>query len=206
SPYGFAVKPRLKTGYDTDAFLDFYARALTYIIELNRKGTFFVEGCAQLLLTRMLTPFPTGYVDLQSPAGAGISAAVYNYDGDVYASDEARMLAEMGDTSFRLGNVHRDGYRSIFGGERLRSLVEGSWPETLPGWSDCAFSPYGGADPVMNWAMQRDPIGHRPTSAFCAKQMAIVRRLFELLRSGDSFTRDLLVSWATQIPAPSTAG
>jgi hypothetical protein len=29
-----------------------------------------------------------GYVDLMSPAGIGIGAVVYNYDGHVYASDE----------------------------------------------------------------------------------------------------------------------
>ena len=31
---------------------------------------------------------------------------VYNYDGDVYASDEGRMLAEMNDDTFKIGNVH----------------------------------------------------------------------------------------------------
>jgi hypothetical protein len=36
----------------------------------------------------------------------GIGALVYNYDGDIYASDEGRMLAEMGDRTFRLGSVH----------------------------------------------------------------------------------------------------
>ena len=64
------------------------------------QGTPFLETYAQLLLTKILTPYPTGYVDLQSPAGAGIGVAVYNYDGDVYVSDEARMLAEMGDRIF----------------------------------------------------------------------------------------------------------
>jgi radical SAM protein with 4Fe4S-binding SPASM domain len=136
-------------------------------------------------------------VDLQSPAGLGISAVVYNYDGDVYASDEGRMLAEMGDQSFRLGNVHRDSYRDIFGGETLRRVIEHSCVEALPGCAECAFLPYCGADPVFNWATQGDPIGHRPTSAFCAKNMAIIRLLFERLRSGDEFTKRLFLSWAT---------
>ncbi len=55
----------------------------------------------------MLTNDDPGYVDLTSPAGIGIGAIVYNYDGDVYASDEGRMLAEMGDTTFRLGEPPR---------------------------------------------------------------------------------------------------
>ena len=123
SPYGFALKTARSIGYAVDDFLPFYREALDYIIEVNRKGINFVELYAQLLLTRILTPFSTGYVDLQSPAGAGIGVAVYNYDGDVYASDESRMLAEMGDKQFKLGNVHTDSYEQIFG----ESFFAQSW-------------------------------------------------------------------------------
>ena len=119
-------EPRAKTGYDTDRFLHFYKEGLDYIIALNRRGIDLAEAYATLLLTKILTPFPTRFVDLQSPAGAGISVAVYNYDGDVYASDEARMLAEMGDRTFRLGNSDNDDYRTIFGSEVLRDVVESS--------------------------------------------------------------------------------
>src|SRR5262249_31236305 len=202
SPYGFAVKPRLKTGYDTDAFLDFYARALTYIIELNRKGTFFVEGCAQLLLTRMLTPFSTGYVDLQSPAGAGISAVVYNHDGDVYVSDEARMLAEMGDKTFRMGSVHADSYEAMFGGPLLRTLVDASCVESLPGCADCALQPGCGADPVENYAKQADIVGHRPTSDFCRRNMGVMKHLLGLYHRGDDELRRIFWSWVNNTPTP----
>lgn len=36
-----------------------------------------------------------------------------DYDGDVYASDESRMLAAMGDKTFRMGNVMTDSYEDI---------------------------------------------------------------------------------------------
>jgi hypothetical protein len=65
SPYGFAVRTARRTGYHTTRFLDFYVRALDRILEVNESGLHFVEVYAQLLLTRLLTPFPTGYVDLQ---------------------------------------------------------------------------------------------------------------------------------------------
>src|SRR5208282_187170 len=119
---------------------------LDYIIELNRKGVEISEAYAKILLTKILTPFTTGFVDLQSPAGAAIAVAVYNYDGDVYASDESRMLAEMGDKRFRLGNVHADDYQTIFGGSVMAELVESSVVESLPGCCDCAFQTYCGAD------------------------------------------------------------
>lgn len=181
SPYGFAVRTRSKTGYETDHFLEFYRKGLAHILDLNRRGIDLAEIYAKIILTKILTPFATGYVDLQSPAGAGISVAVYNYDGDVYASDESRMLAEMGDHRFRLGNVHRDDYRTIFGSERMIGITESSVVESLPGCSDCAFQCYCGADPVFHYAVGRDMVGHRPTSAFCHRNMELIRHLFSLL-------------------------
>src|SRR5262249_33198844 len=156
-------------GYSVDEFLAFYTAALDYILELNRQGEHLVETYAQILLTRILTPFTTGYVDLQSPAGAGIGVAVYNYDGDVYATDETRMLAEMGDQQFRLGHVHTDSYEQIFGGDLLRAITAASCIESIPGCADCAFQVFCGADPIFHYATQGDLIGHQPTSDFHRK-------------------------------------
>ena len=60
SPYGFAVRTQQKTGYDFESFFDFYTKGLAHIIELNRRGTYFVASYAQLLLTKILTPFVVG--------------------------------------------------------------------------------------------------------------------------------------------------
>jgi len=194
SPYGFALRSARSTGYAMREFLDFYVRALDRILELNDRGTFLVETYAQLLLTRMLTPFATGYVDLQSPAGAGIGAVVYNYDGDVYASDESRMLAEMGDTRFRLGNVHHDSYASIFGGETLRTLVAASVAESTPGCADCAFLPWCGSDPVHHYATTGDVVPHIPTSDFHEKNFFLIGHLLSLYER-DERARRVFTSW-----------
>ncbi len=199
SPYGYAVRTGEALRYETEQFVAFYKEALDRIIEVNRSGIDFVETYAQILLSKILTPFANGYVDLQSPSGAGIGVVAYNYDGDVYASDESRMLAEMGDRSFRLGNVHEHSYEEIFGGDVLRALAASSVLEALPGCTDCAFLPYCGGDPIFHYRTQGDVVGHRPTSAFCARNMAIIRHLFDLLRHGDPFVRDLLTRWATGV-------
>jgi uncharacterized protein len=195
SPYGFAVKTRGKTGYLTDEFLEFYREGLSYILELNRRGVEMTEIFAKILLTKILTPFPTGFTDLQSPAGLGIGAVVYNYDGDVYASDESRMLAEMNDKTFRLGNVHEDTYDAIFRSPTLRSMVAASVNESLPGCSDCAFQLYCGADPVFHHATQGDMMGHRPTSEFCRKNMAIINELLRYVDSGDKDVMRIFWGW-----------
>ncbi|MGH7745226.1 MAG: His-Xaa-Ser system radical SAM maturase HxsB [Candidatus Dormibacteria bacterium] len=193
SPYGFAVKTKSYAAYDADTWLDFYFEGLDYIIELNRAGHPFVEHYASLILTKMLTPFDTGYVDLRSPAGIGIGAIVYNYDGDVYASDEARMLAEMGDTTFRLGNVHLNSWEELMTSEALLDPLERSFAGSVPMCSDCAFEPYCGADPVFHHATQNDVVGHKPTSRFCTRNMAVFRHLIELMEQAN--TRRILLGW-----------
>ncbi|MEA2337928.1 MAG: uncharacterized protein QOE82_1935 [Thermoanaerobaculia bacterium] len=199
SPYGFALRSVRTTGYAMNEFLEFYVRALDRILEHNARGTYLAETYAQLLLTRILTPFATGYVDLQSPSGTGIGAVVYNYDGDVYASDESRMLAEMGDTRFRLGNVHRDSYASIFGGETLRKIVTASVAESIPGCADCAFLPWCGADPVHHYATTGDLVPRVPASDFHEKNFFIIKHLLSL-HERDATTRRTFWSWVRQEP------
>lgn len=197
SPYGFATRTHLDKAYSAARFVGFYREGLEHIIELNRSGVPFIETYAQILLRKILTPFPVGYVDLQSPAGAAVGVLVYNYDGDVYASDESRMLSEMGDRSFKLGNVATDRYRDVMAGPKVRALVDNSCLETLPGCSACAFAPYCGADPVRNWATQADVVGYRPSSDFCSRQMGIFEYLFDQLRGDDLFVRTLFLAWAS---------
>jgi His-Xaa-Ser system radical SAM maturase HxsB len=198
SPYGFALKTAKSIGYAGEDFLQFYLEAFDYILELNRKGINLVETYAQILLTKILTPFSTGYVDLQSPAGAGIGVAVYNYDGEVYASDESRMLAEMGDEQFRLGNVHRDSYKQIFGGELLRRITASSCVESMPGCADCAFQTFCGADPILNYATQGDMVGHRPTSEFHKKNFFLIKHLLTLYHS-DPVVRRIFWAWVHNV-------
>ena len=195
SPYGFAAKKNSRINYETDQFIAFYKRGLARILEHNRSGTEIREVYASILLRRMLTSFPTGYVDLQSPAGIGLSVLVYNYDGDVYASDEARMLAEMGDKTFRLGNVHRDTWADLWTKSSLLGVLHESMTEGVPGCADCALQPYCGSDPVRHHATQGDFVGHQPTSSFCRKNMAIFRHLFSLLED-DPAAAKILRRWA----------
>jgi len=131
----FAVKTKQFDKYGGHEWLKFYERGLRYILEVNKNGRHFPEFYASLLLKRLLTDVPTGYVDLRSPAGIGLGALVYNYDGKVFASDEGRMLAEMGDRTFELGNVVKDDYTSLILSDKLIGLVAGSLAQCSP---ECA--------------------------------------------------------------------
>ena len=169
---------------------------MDYIIALNKSGTRFVEHYSALVLTKMLTSSDPGFIDLMNPSGAGIAAIVFNYDGDVYASDESRMLHEMGDSCFRLGNVHKNTYEDIFTSDALLSTLEDSFTLSIPMCTDCAFEPWCGADPVYHHAMYGDILGRKPESAFCKRMMGITKYLLNAMK--DEQTREIFDRWVNK--------
>ncbi len=195
SPYGFAIKTKSYRAYNTQRWLDFYIQGLEYIIDLNRQGIEFREHYAATILTKMLTSSDPGYVDLMNPAGIAIGAVVYNYDGSVYASDESRMLAEMGDLKFRLGHVLNNTYEEIFLNETLLEALEDSFSQSVPMCADCAFEPFCGSDPVFHWGQYGDIVGRKTESDFCQRNMSIFKYLIDKMES-DRFVRTLFLKWA----------
>lgn len=194
SPYGFAMKTGHADRYGVDRWLEFYRTALAYLIELNQSGRSFREEYTSLLLRKILTPFPTAYVDLQSPAGIGISCLVFNYDGGIYASDESRMLAEMGDRTFQLGHLAQDSYEDVMLSPTLVDALEQTMTEGMPMCTDCGFQPYCGSDPVLHHATQGDLVGFKPTSSFCSRNMGMMRHIFKLLED-DADAAEVLMTW-----------
>jgi uncharacterized protein len=195
SPYGFALRRRSGANYDVDRWLAFYADGLNHIVELNQQGISMVEIYASIIAKKMLTNVDPGYVDLTSPAGIGLGALVYNYDGDVYASDEGRMLAEMGDRTFRLGNVHHSSYADVMLSESLLGPLTESIALSAPMCSTCAFEPYCGADPVFHHATAGDFTGHKSLSAFCRRNMGVFTLLLRKMRD-EPYFRDLMRRWS----------
>ena len=179
NPYGLATENEDWERYN-NRFVDFYKSALDNIIELNKQGQFFREAYATIILRKILTPYSTGFVDLQSPAGTVNSVIIYNYDGYVYASDESRMLAENGDYTFRLGKII-DKYEDIVYSEKVRKMGKIWANETLAGCSDCPVRAFCGADPVRNHSTQGDMYGYRPSSFVCKKNKAIIEYLISLI-------------------------
>lgn len=194
SPFGFATRSERKIGYPMKEFVAFYARALTYMLELNARGVEISETYASILLTHILTPHSSGYVDLRSPQGAGSGALVFNYDGRVYPSDEARMLAETGNAGLRLGDVNTT-YDELMSSPIQRLLLEAGIAETQPGCSDCAYLSYCGVDPVATIARTGAPIGPTLGSAHCQRHMGLFDVLFEHLIAGDAQTVETLRCW-----------
>jgi len=197
SPYGFAIKTKGYQSYNVSKWLDFYKEGLSYIIELNRSGVPFVEQFTAIVCSKIFTNTDPGYVDLMSPSGIGIGAVVFNYDGNVFASDESRMLAEMGDHSFRLGHLLEHTYEDVMLSDSLLDALERSFTLSAPMCSDCAFEPFCGADPVYHHATQADPVGRKPESGFCQRNMGVFEHIIDLT-SNDPEVKSLFLGWASR--------
>lgn len=200
SPFGFAVKTFSKIGYSIDEYIEFYLNSLDYIIQLNKQGIYFKEGYAVLLLKRILTPYSTGFVDLQSPSGAAISAIAYYYNGDIFPADEARMLMEMGDDTFKLGNLQNDTYQDVYSLPAIKRLIEDSTIESVTECQECVYQQYCGSTPLFNYAEQGDHYGHRPTSDFCKKQKQIFEYLLNYFYENDTDVIKIFWSWIQNDP------
>lgn len=200
NPYGFAAEQSASLGYSMESFVEKYLEALKYIIGLNTR-VFFPEQFATLLFSRILSPFATGFVDLQSPSGAGISGAIYDFDGSVFPADEARMLARMGDRHFCLGNVATDSYGHIFAGQKMREMTSGACVETTFPCAFCVYQSYCGTDPVRNYLESGSEVRNMTHSPFCIKHKGILTGLFDIIRKADDMTKDIIWSWITYNPS-----
>ncbi|WP_290920382.1 His-Xaa-Ser system radical SAM maturase HxsB [Halodesulfovibrio sp.] len=199
NPYGNAKSNYDEVACNNDEFFNCYIAALDYIIEINRKGIDLVEEFTAILLSRILSPFANGFVDIQSPTGGAICGMMYETNGDVFVSDEARMLHRMiKNTNFLLGNVSNSSRYDWFFTEKMKSYLECSVIESLPGCAWCAFAPYCGTDPVRNYFETGNTISIKTLDKQCQLNKRIFIHLFKLLHSSDSFTQRLLWSWATR--------
>ena len=154
----------------------FYHKAFERVIYWNEKGVNIREVAAVLAFNKMLSPFDAGYVDLQTPTGAGLAALLYHYDGWVYPSDEARMIAETGDTSLRLG-VIESSLDELLNSPVQRGLIRSSLPQSNDICRDCAYNNYCGPDPVDAYRQWDTCFVAPDRTDHCQRQ----RRLFDFL-------------------------
>jgi His-Xaa-Ser system radical SAM maturase HxsB len=195
SHYGFARKNSRALGYSINEFQEFYRKAFNRVLEWNRRGVPLREVAASIAFNKMLGTFDAGYVDLQSPTGAGLAVLVYNYDGYVYPSDEARMIAATGDQSLRLGRIG-DPLEKLLSSPLQRKLVESSLSRAAPGCRDCAYSPFCGPDPVGAYNELGSLSSPVELTDHCRRQLWLFDFLYERLHRADTWFEELANAWA----------
>lgn len=194
SPIGYAKRVWPEIGYEPEDFIRFYESTLDYILELNKSGkASIMERFALVILTKILKGVDPGFMDLRSPAGAVLGCLAYNYNGEIFVSDEGRMVDHQGDPIFRVGDVSTSDWASVIDHPTTRACVSASTLDTQPMCAQCAYKPYCGAEPVFHYEMQKSVVGQMPSSPWCVSHMGIFDVIFRKLR--DPKNREVFDKW-----------
>lgn len=157
------------------------------------KAHFIREGHASIFSLENSEWIGVNYMELRSPCGAGIGQVAYYYDGNIYTCDEARMLQEMGDASFRIGNVIKDSYDTVMNSKICRAVCKYSILESLPQCCDCVYLPYCGVCPVVNYALEKDVISRSNHNYRCKIYKGMMDTIFELIL--DAENKKIMERW-----------
>lgn len=195
TPLGRAEAFYKDINYSPEEFLSFWKHVVSYILELRKSGHDVSEFYLGLILTKLFGN-ESGYMDLRSPCGASYGQIVYNYDGNVYSCDEGRMIRS---DRFIVGNVHRQKLDSILRRKNAVSIFDASIMEQF--FCDhCAYKPYCGICPVLNYQKKESFFINILESDRCAIHSEMIRHVIELLlndkEARDEFQKILLnVDW-----------
>ena len=194
TPLGKAIVNWDEIGYTPDEYLAFYRTVIDELIKINIEGYFIKEDHTTILLNRIHGDF-VNYMELRSPCGAGIGQLAYYADGNVFTCDEGRMLHEMGDHTFCLGNVFKSKYRDIIENGVCRTVCASSILETIPSCCDCVYQPYCGTCPVVNYAKDADIIEKMPNGYRCQIYSGLLNHVFERYLNEDETAIRVFDTW-----------
>ncbi|HYD46796.1 MAG TPA: His-Xaa-Ser system radical SAM maturase HxsB [Terriglobales bacterium] len=195
-PFGFAARSVKTLGYSMDEYLEFYANAVDYIIELNRQGVQVMERHAAIMLNKILADEEPNYLDLRIPGGACIGQIGYAPDGSIYSSDEGRFVASMGDDMFKIGTVD-DGYQQLMSNPSTRALVMAGLNDGQPDCVSCVYKPWCGQQVEYNYKTQGSLHGHMRDSMWCKKHKSIFDYLMHKLEAADERDMEMFRLWTT---------
>lgn len=196
TPLGLADSSWRSLGYTSEQFLTFYRAAFDYIMELNLRGEYFSETHAGYFIKKIFYHYADNYMELRSPCGAGIGQMSYYHDGSVYTCDEGRMMSEMGDQTFRLGNVLTDSFQDCVCSPVCAAVCKASVVESLPKCAGCVYQPYCGVCPVVNYAAAGNLYEKNSKDFRCEVYKGIMDLIFNVIEEGDDRKINILKSWA----------
>ncbi|WP_114784314.1 His-Xaa-Ser system radical SAM maturase HxsB [Vibrio tetraodonis] len=183
SPYGFAREGK-KTTYDIDEYMSFYEQLLDILSQKRLAGEKIIEHSALIHLRRLFGSDYNGYADLKSPSGLILNSFLFNYDGRIYGSDEARMLQKSNpNVDFSLGTVEEP---NIASNALYQKILSQSFSSKHPGCVSCSFQPFCGSDPCQNISLFGEPIGDKSISRFCQYHKAMFTLVLRHIYREDS--------------------
>jgi radical SAM protein with 4Fe4S-binding SPASM domain len=168
---------------------------MDYILKLNSKDMVFSEGHASIFLQKIIGGYSQNYMELRSPCGASVGQAAIYYDGNIYTCDEGRMVAEMGDPAFRIGDVFSSTYNDLIDSGICKAVCTSSCLESLPHCCDCVYQPFCGVCPVINYALNKDLFSKNYQNTRCKIYSGILDYIFCTLQSNNHEYVDVFERW-----------
>ena len=187
---GFAKEEWKEISYSPEEFIEFWKKAMEYMLKLNKKGTFVKERMATIIMKKITEEEDPYYVDMMSPCGAAIGQLLYNYNGKIYTCDEGRMT---GEDVFKIGDVNKDSYKKVLSSNQTCSIITASIND-MQICDYCSYKPYCGLCPVTNFAEKGNIIGRVTESDRCKIFKAQFDYIFsKLIKGGKDI--EILKSW-----------
>lgn len=170
----------------------FHAAFIDYLIDRNhRTGHYIEEYYFTQSLRRFLRSGVDEHVDLRNPNFFACDYLVVDHDGQIYPTDEARMLSRIGRVDLSVGHV-----ATGLDGDKIRLLNQASLNNYEPDCLHCAYQPFCGSDIVDDLSRSGRVDGPRSDTWFCGRHMALFDKIVEVVQRGDEPARNSVAKWA----------
>ena len=191
--YGCAFKNK-SVYYNLEDYIYAYKNAILYLIDRNlNDGINLREEMFSIILRKIFSPFNDGFVDMQNPCALGQMCMIVKQNGDVYPSDESRMISEMGNEHWKMGNVNDRNCLITMQAKRTEILEKGRL-ENYEECRYCVYSPFCYADPIKKWYIQN--IAGEEYESYCGIRKELFRFVFEQIKNADERKLSLFRRWA----------
>lgn len=191
--YGCAFKNK-SIYYSLEDYIKSYKEAVVYLIERNLNESIFMrEEMFSIILRKIFSPFNDGFVDMQNPCALGQMCLIVKQNGDIYPSDESRMISEMGNEYWKMGNVTDKNCLNSMKVKRNEILNNGKL-ENYEECKNCVYNPFCYADPIKKWYIQN--IAGESYESYCGIRKELFNFVFEQVKNADEKKLQLFRRWA----------
>jgi len=187
--YGLAYK-NVSIKYTNQEFMKNYKETINYIISKNVEGITIKEEYFVILLRKIYSAFNDGFVDMQNPCALGLMCMIVDQHGDVYPCDEARMISEMGDKEWKMGNIQEADCLIQIAKMQKRIHDEGNINEKK-NCENCVYKTLCFADPIREWYINK--YSH---DDYCGIRLEMFDFVFEKILNATAEEQEIFWKWA----------
>jgi uncharacterized protein len=159
-------------------FITHYVRGLDIIFEKNRPlGRVFIERMVPVALAKIFSMTDVGFVDWRNPSGDLGGSITYDHDGEILPNDDARSLR----AEFGLGKVMGVRYEDLVRRQGAFRAMNLSLRDRDAACRECAYNPYCGVMPVLEFARTGSAVPRPHESDECLFTLALLDWTFKKL-------------------------